>query len=216
MIIHRDIIQGSEKWHELRRGRPTASRFSDIITAQKGELSKSAKVYTAELIADCFIDPALFARLPTMWEERGVEMEPMARTAFTELTGLKLDVVGFITRDDQVVGCSPDSLVLDEAGNPISGLELKCPMPKTHVQYVMEGTLPDDYKQQVHGSMAVTGLDSWHFFSFYPGLRPFHIVVERDEYTKKVEDALDQFIIDYQAARAKAIPLLKTSTKEAI
>lgn len=215
MIIHRDIIQGSEQWHNLRRGRPTASRFSDIITAQKGELSKSAKTYTAELIADCFIDPALFARLPTMWEERGVEMEPMARAAFTELTGLALDVVGFITRDDQVVGCSPDSLVLGPDGQPISGLELKCPMPKTHVGYVIDGTLPDDYKQQVHGSMAVTGLDSWHFFSFYPGLQPFHIVVQRDEYTQKVSDALDQFIIDYQKARAIAIPKLQTKAHSA-
>ena len=209
MIIHRDITQGSEQWHNLRRGRPTASRFSDIITAAKGDLSKSAKSYIAELISDCFIDPALFARMPTMWEERGVEMEPMARAAFTELTGQKLDVVGFITRDDKVVGCSPDSLIVDESGVPISGLELKCPMPKTHVGYVIDGILPDDYKQQVHGSMAVTGLNSWHFFSFYPGLQPFHIVVERDDYTRKVSAALDQFIIDYQAAREKAIPNLR-------
>jgi exosortase/archaeosortase len=72
----------------------------------------------------------------------------------------------------------------------------------------MAGGLPDEHKQQVHGSMAVTGLNSWHFFSFFPGLQPFHLIVHRDAYTNKLSASLDQFLIDYAASRSAAIPKL--------
>jgi hypothetical protein len=72
----------------------------------------------------------------------------------------------------------------------------------------MAGGLPDDHKQQVHGAMAVTGLRRWDFFSYFPGLQPFHITVLRDAYTDKLAASLDQFIIDYAAAREAVKPKL--------
>jgi hypothetical protein len=76
------------------------------------------------------------------------------------------------------------------------------------VGWVMAGKLPDEHSQQVHGSMAVTGLNSWHFFSFFPGLQPFHIIVYRDAYTAKLSASLDDFLIQYAAARSAVIPKL--------
>src|SRR5690606_22020949 len=115
--------------------------------------------------------------------------------------GYKLQQVGFCTRMDEIVGCSPDSLILDDSGNYIAGLEIKCPAPATHVGYVLDDQLPDEYKQQVHGGMAVTGLNEWHFWSYFPGMQPFHKVVRRDAYTEKLSAALDEFVILYQKAR---------------
>lgn len=212
MTPYFDILQGSEQWHAVRRGRPTASNFDKIITARKGELSKGADAYISELIAECFVQDD--ERMPTFWEQRGLELEPQARKAFTELTGLTIKPVGFVTRQEdngvEIVGCSPDALVMD--GNVIiSGLETKCPKASTHVQYMRDGILPEAYIQQVHGSMAITGFDHWHFFSFYPGFQPFHLRVERDDYTEKLSAALDEFIIMYQEARASVIPKLKVT-----
>ena len=107
-----------------------------------------------------------------------------------------------------VVGCSPDSLIKD-GGEYVAGLELKCPSPYTHAAYIEEGVLPDEYKAQVHGSMAVTGLNQWHFFSFFPGLAPFHLVVHRDDFTDKLTAALDRFITEYGAYRAEMQPKLQ-------
>jgi hypothetical protein len=207
MIIHPLVVQGSEEWHALRRGRPTASRFKDIITAAKGDLSKSSSSYIAELIGECFV-PDWVDFLGNKYTDRGTELEPEARQAFDELTGFKTVEVGFVTRTDGIVGCSPDGLIAGPSGGYMSGLEIKCPSPKVHVGWIMAGGLPDEHKQQVHGSMAVTGLNSWNFFSYFPGLQPFHLVVHRDAYTAKLSDALDQFLIDYSAARSAVISKL--------
>ena len=161
-----------------------------------------------ELISECFF-PELTVFEGSFWTDRGEELEPIARNKFREMTGLAVKEVGFITRDDEIVGCSPDGLIVDESGKWIAGLEMKCPAPKTHVQYVREGVLPDAYKAQVHGSMAVTGLDRWHFFSYCPRVQPFHLVVERDEYTERLSKALDQFLIEYQKMMYEVRPKLE-------
>lgn len=208
MIVHEHIIQGSEDWFRIRKGKPTASRFSDIITAARGDLSKSSVRYIRELIGECFC-PDFIGWTGNKFTDRGTELEPEARDAFTQLTGLTVRQVGFVTRDDTIVGCSPDGLLTDATGNYVAGLELKCPMPATHVGYVLDGALPNEYKQQVHGGMAVTGLNEWHFFSYFPGMKPHHVIVKRDDYTAKLSAAVDQFLIEYQAYRAAVIPRLK-------
>ena len=210
MKIHKGFLQGSEQWFELRRGRATASNFKKIITPAKGEYSKQAASYMRDLLVECFTpDYAKF--LGNFYTERGIELEPDARKAFEEHTGLVTEQVAFVTSErwQHVVGCSPDSLIKNAAGEYVAGLELKCPSPFTHAEYIEEGVLPDEYKAQVHGSMAVTGLDEWHFFSYFPGLAPFHLVVTRDAYTDKLTEALDRFVIEYGAYRERMTPLLQ-------
>lgn len=211
MIIH-TAPQNSEGWFLVKKGRPSASNFDKIITAAKGLLSSSCDAYINQLIAECFC-PTFESFIGNKWTDRGLELEPEAREAFATHTGHTLKQVGFVTRDDQIVGCSPDSLIIRDE-TPVSGLEIKCPSPTVHVGYVRAGVLPDDYKQQVHGSMAVTGLNEWHFWSWYPGMRPFHVVVRRDDYTAKVKEALDDFLILYKQAREKAVPLLRVVSQE--
>jgi hypothetical protein len=204
MKIHKGFLQGSEQWFELRRGRATASQFSRIITAARGDYSKSAAGYMRDLLVECFTpDYAKF--LGNKWTDRGTEMEPEARKAFEEHTGLTVEQVAFVTSErwQHVVGCSPDSLIKGTNSDYLAGLEIKCPSPFTHAEYIEEGVLPDEYKAQVHGSMAVTGLDRWHFFSYFPGLQPFHLVVNRDAYTDKLTEALDKFVIEYGAYRER-------------
>jgi predicted phage-related endonuclease len=207
MIVMDNVQQGSERWFAMRRGRPTASNFSRILTAKKVELAAARWAYMDELIAECYW-PELNKWEGNFWTDRGEELEPIAREDFSKRTGMTVKQVGFITRDDGIVGCSPDGLIVDADGNWLSGLEMKCPAPKTHVRYVREGELPDDYKAQVHGSMAVTGLDTWHFFSYCPRLQPFHLVVERDAYTERLSKALDTFLIEYQEVLADVRPKL--------
>jgi len=213
MIIHPHTEQGSEAWFEARKGRPTASRFSDFITPAKCDLSKKATDFALELVAECFF-PHHAAFFGTPWTDRGVDLEAEARRAFEEHQGWAVEQVGFVTRDDGVVGCSPDGLIrgVDGTFETGEGVEIKCPAPKTHVRYVYEGVLPEEYRLQVHGSMAVTGLNQWHFFSYAPGVQPLHVIVRRDEYTEKLSRTLDEFLILYASLREKMIPKLMLST----
>jgi len=209
MKVFPKMIQGSEAWYAVRKGRPTASRFKDVITAAKAEYSKSATGYMQELIADCFTTD-VEAWTGNKWTDRGTELEPEARKAYGEHTGREVEEVGFCAHDNEFFGCSPDGLILD----PVTleycrGVEIKCLAPKGHVAAVAGGVLPDDYKAQVHGSLYVTGLPAWDFWSYCPGMRPFLVTVRPDEYTVKLGAALERFAIEYAALRAAIIPQLK-------
>ena len=181
MKIFHDLEQGSEEWRLIRKGKPSTSKLSSVITAAKGELSKSRTAYIRELIGECFA-PEWEEFAGNKYTDRGVELEPEARDAFVAETLLDVKEVGGVLADDGVSWCSPDGLIPNaNTGKIESGLEIKCPSPRVHIGYVLDGVLPNDYKQQVHGAMAITGANRWHFWSYFPGLRPFHLIVERDQ-----------------------------------
>ena len=208
MRVYRDIHQGTDEWKKLRKGKPTASRFSDIITAAKGDVSKSAGSYIRELIGECFA-PDYEYWSGNAATERGVALEESARRMFCDMFDVTVEQVGFVVADDGICGCSPDGLLTDTNGEPCAGLEIKCPSPKVHIGWVMDGGLPNDYKQQVHGSMAVTGLTEWHFFSYFPGMQPHHVLVGWNDYTEKLKESLAVFVHEYKSAHATMIPKLK-------
>jgi len=194
MKIWGNLTQGSEQWHAARTGKITASNAAKIITAG-GKPSGQREEYMIELISDCFA-PGQNAFQGNYATDRGTALEPLARESFTETTGIIIDEVGFVSREDGVVGCSPDGLAADGLGEYWCGLEIKCPLPKTHLRYLLDGTLPDTYKPQVHFSMMVTGLP-WHFWSYCPGMKPFHLKIEPDDYTRKLEAMVDDFVSEY-------------------
>ena len=52
MIIHADVLQGSEQWHALRLGKPTASAFDKIVTPKKCDLSAASHAYALRLVSE--------------------------------------------------------------------------------------------------------------------------------------------------------------------
>jgi len=201
MTVYPQIEQGSDEWLSIRRGRATASEFINLITPT-GRPSKSAEAYMVQLATECVVDnPQCFAgNKATEW---GHDHEEDARQAFTADTDIETEEVGFCISDfSPLVGNSPDALIRGEDGEYCSGLEIKCPYNvNNHVGYLLAGELPSKYKLQVHGSMVVAGFDSWHFMSYFPGLKPLIIKVERDEFTAKVEEALKSFAAEYEIQR---------------
>lgn len=206
MKICPDMEQRSEEWFRARAGRPTASQFSRLLTPT-GKDSSQWEGYAIELMAQC-IRPDEIGFEGNFHTDRGNDLEPEAREEFARIMGMSVGQVGFITRDDEVIGCSPDGLICGPNEAIIAGLELKCPLAKIHAGYLVEGKLPDIYRPQVHGGMAVTGLDFWYFMSYCPGLAPFIVRVERDAYTAKLSDALDRFLVFYSARRKEVMPML--------
>jgi hypothetical protein len=205
MNIWPDMEQRTEEWFKARAGRPTASQFSRLLTPT-GKDSSQWDDYALELAAQCF-RPDEIAWEGNRHTDRGEELEPAARELFAARMGLEVRTVGFITRDDEVIGCSPDGLVYQN-GRPVAGLEIKCPLSKHHARWLVDGVVPDTHRPQVHGGMAVTGLRWWYFMSYCPGLAPFIVRVEADAYTAKLTDALDRFLVYYAARRAEVLPRL--------
>ena len=196
-----DTPQRSREWFEARRGLPTASRFDKILTPATGKPSGQADGLINELIAESVLPPdeGLVPRFVSPEMEEGMKLEAEARCAY-ELEFAKGPVteVGFGIHDSGLFGGSPDALVGKDGG-----VEIKAPMAKTHIGYVRDGVLPDAYKLQVHGYMVVTGRTYWDFFSYSRHFPAFHIRVERDAFTEKLQGELFAFCARYNAERAK-------------
>lgn len=210
MKVFKDIIQGTPEWKLLRKARPTASCFSDIVTPT-GLPSKSAAGYVRELIAEAFC-PEYEYFAGNRYTEQGKALEPEARELFAKQSGFTLEQVGFCLSDDGVCGASPDSLIVD-AGEYVAGLEIKAPTPKSHVNWVLDGVLPAEHTAQVHGSMVVTGLRKWWFMSYFPGLKPLIVEVNWSPYTDKLAAAVASFVETYKAEMTRAVPLLKVEAQ---
>lgn len=206
MKIWPNVEQQSEEWFRVRAGRPTASQFKRLLTPT-GKDSTQWEGYAFELIDQCIRPGAIPPFAGNRHTDRGNELEPAAREEFARLMELAVEPVGFVTRDDGIVGCSPDSFVCRN-GKRIAGLEIKCPDGPKHAADLIAGVCPQEHFPQVHGSMAVTGLDHWYFMSYCPGYRPLIVRVDRNDYTAKLSDAIDRFVIYYSEMRKQVIPTL--------
>ena len=133
---------------------------------------------------------------------RGTEMEPLASEKFSEETGFAVDEIGFAKSIHGFFGCSPDGIM--ENGE---GLEIKCPRPSKLIQYIELDELPDEYKPQVHGSMAVTGAKAWWFVAWYPGFPLFKKRIERDQYTEDMLAGLIDYSAYYEKLAEKIVSL---------
>lgn len=138
---------------------------------------------------------------------RGNDLEPLARAAYEKQTGYSVTEVGLCIHDSGGFGCSPDGLIYSSItwgeGSFTHGVEIKCPIPETHAKYLLAGTLPDEYRPQVHCSLAVTGLQRWDFMSFCPGLPSLLVTVERDTYTERMLAGLLSLSAELEATRQK-------------
>lgn len=195
MIIH-NMEQGSEEWHGIRCGIPTASNFGKILSAT-GKPSTSASSYMDSLLADWLAGQPVDIVQSTLWMERGTELEAEARQAYSFITGNEVQQVGFCMEDGGRWGCSPDGLIGEDGG-----LEIKCPKASTLVGYYHMLRCPSDYRPQIQGCMMVTGRQWWEFFAYHPALRPLIVRVKRDdEYIKKQEEALTKFVEKMEAKK---------------
>lgn len=197
------------EWHDLRRGRPTASEFGKILTPVKRQLSASADEYIHELVG-ALVDShyphraEAFTSRATDW---GHAIENEARAWYWERLpkGQRVEQVGFCTTDDGRFGASPDGLIF-EGETPIGGLELKCPESKTQIARALgEKVVPSEHKNQIHGGMIVTGLPWWDYLSYHESKPESSILVRiyPDNFTDALRIALEQFWERFQSALAK-------------
>jgi len=203
--IFNDFPQGSPEWLQIRLGVVTASAFDRIMKVNFDVRDgQGYATYLYEKIAETLTGP--LPHYGGKATDQGHFLEPEALAFFEMETGIDTKRVGFVLGDDCRCGCSPDALIGED-----SGLEIKSPGPVNHIRYLHEGTLPADYAAQVHGSLYVTGRKEWHFMSYHRKLRPFHIVVKRDETIMgRIQKSLAKFYKDFDAT----IPLVE-SQKEA-
>lgn len=188
MEIIKDIQQRSDEWFKLKKGRVSASHAKDILSMTGA--TGSQKNYMLTLAGEILGGKKDNFESHDM--KRGTELEAEAREQYEWKSGNKVEEVALIFKDNKKrILCSPDGLIIDNK----TGYEVKCPKMHTHVEYLLKKRVPPVYFPQVQSSMYVTGFDKWVFMSYYPGLDPLIITVERDnEWIDKFHDELQSFL----------------------
>lgn len=214
-----DLIQGSPEWFAARLGIPTASMFRILITS-KGKIAnnKTVRNYALQLAAE---------RETGIIEEsyqgydmlRGHFQEVIARNIYSE----NLDPVaecGFIVRDfgSFKVGGSPDGLV-NLPNDDDGGIEIKSRLSKFQLETIINNKTPEEYIDQIQGSMFVSGRNWWDFVQYSNGM-PLYIerFEPNIEWQKLIIEALlnlESMILEYQLAyKQNAKELIKTEQIE--
>jgi len=159
-MIVADVIQGSEEWFAARCGVVTASNFGRVLTGGAGKTRASYM----RLLEQEILTGARAASYENEHMNRGRVLEPRARKAYEALTGRSVREVGIVYLDGRKrIAASPDGLIGEDGG-----LEIKCPLPKTHYEYLCGDAAPARYKAQIQGNLWVTGRQWWDFVSHAP------------------------------------------------
>lgn len=182
-----------------KAGHITGSRFSDMMTEGRGSKKwgvtskKLAIRIAAERLGLLGIDDDGYTSQSMQW---GKEQEPVAianyeRREFTEVHSQQ----AFQQHPEfEYVGCTPDGLIGSDGL-----LEVKNPDSENHLLHILNGKQIKEYKDQVQGSLWVTGREYCDFVSHDSRIKDkkyqLHITkIPRDnEYIEKMEKRYKEF-----------------------
>jgi YqaJ-like viral recombinase domain len=209
MTLHilTDLVQGSEEWHNARRGMITASVVGQLITPSTLKVANNDQ--SRSLIWE------LAAERITGWTEqsyvsadiwRGIDDEPRAVEHYAEHHA-PVERVGFMVRETSEgyrVGFSPDGLVGDDGL-----IECKSRKPKRHLQTILSNTVPPADMAQVQCGLFVSGRPWCDYISWCGGMPMWPIRVTPDEqWFAAIHAAVEAY---EQAARRMAAEYLRAT-----
>ena len=158
------IVQGSGEWLAQRRGKLTASRVADAFAKLKsGGWSKSRFDLMRELVAERMTDASIdrFVSPEMRW---GIDQELNAKAEVEEVTSKILVPATFVEHPSiEDFGATPDAYLGRDAV-----VEIKCPKTTTHLQYILNGTVPEEYRPQIIAQLACTKRTGALFVSYDP------------------------------------------------
>lgn len=203
-----DCIQGTEAWMKIRCGMPTASEFSKLLSGT-GKKSTSLPDYARRLAGEIYAAKPLDNFEGNQWTEQGIEREADAADEYALVTDSDVQLVGFVTDDNQKFGCSPDRLVDDDGL-----LEIKCLSVHKHIaalQYIAKnGDVPPEYRTQVQGEILVCERDWCDMYFYHPDLpSKQHRVRSDGDFQKQLLSQITAVL----AERDSIVKFLRGSTK---
>lgn len=173
-----DCQQGTPEWHAARAGIPTASEFSTVLVSKgrgKDGESVTRRRYIHKLAGERITgEPA--DSYTNQFMDRGHVMEPQAREDYAFIKDVDPQLVGFVTTDDGMAGCSPDSLIGEDGA-----LEIKTAAPHILLDHMFKGEFPPEHKAQTQGVLWVCEREWIDLLIYWPKMKPFIVRSRRDE-----------------------------------
>lgn len=215
-----DIEQGSEMWFECRRGLPTASEFSTVMSEGRADGHLPANIMDSMVKSGCSAEQlaaAVKAAKKSNSNPAQMRRQYMRRLAGEIVTGELAEQFsnahterGNAMEDEarETYAFIEDAEVTrvgfirngNKGASPDSliglngGLEIKTALPHIQIDRLEKGRLPPEHAAQVHGNIWVAEREWWDFCSYWPRLPMFKIRVYRDEeYIRKMASEVDRF-----------------------
>jgi predicted phage-related endonuclease len=187
---HYDIEQGTDEWHELRRGVLTSTAIKTLITPT-GKLANNdtTRSHVYEVAAQR-INGRTEESYTSFDMMRGHTEEILARDLYGKHYA-PVTECGFITNDSLgfAVGYSPDGLVGEDGL-----IEIKSAKAKIQVRRIVDGEIPNEHIAQVQTGLWVTGRKWCDFISYSNGMKMQVVRVEANEdYHELIEQAAKEF-----------------------
>lgn len=201
------VDTGSLSWAHLHVGVVSAGEADNLLTPKlKEKEGKAVQTYLYQKAAEVFRGKPLCDLSPkgaSSWQmDQGIMLEEDAIPYLEFAYDWEIKRGLFCTTDDGLAGCTPDGLIGEDIG-----LEIKCPEPHSHVGYLLNGGVPDQYAPQVAFSLYVTGRKEWKFVSFRKGFPALLVTVERDEETMEL---IDRVVKSFHAQLTTAVEKLRS------
>lgn len=205
LTIHPELIQGSDEWHDQRRGIVTASAVGKLITpktvrpASNPDSRSLTRLLVAERITG-WTDPTFIS--DDMM--RGIEDEPVARSKYAEHYE-SVKEVGFMTEDRWgfTIGYSPDGLVGDDGL-----IEIKSRRAKIQLGTILDQEVPIDNMAQLQCGLLVSGRNWIDYVSFCAGMPMWVKRVLPDE---KWFDAITEAVAELESNAAEMTSAYRVS-----
>lgn len=186
--IH-NVEQGTDSWHALRAGLPTASCFSAIMDRKKNGDPTAARQKYLYTLAGQRITGKIVETYSGGALERGKIMEDEARKFYVFQSDQTCEQVGFVTNSIWHAGASPDSLVGSEGM-----LEIKTKLPDLLLECLEADEVPEEHVAQCQGQLAVAQRAWVDLCCYWPGMPKFIKRIPRDEtYIAKLKIEVRQF-----------------------
>lgn len=215
-----DFDQGSESWFEARRGLPTASQFSVVMSEGRADGTMPNALIDALVKEGCSsaqlaaavkaakkknANPAA-TRAKYLRELAGEVLtgelsetfsnDHMARGSEQEADARRLYAF-HADAEPQLVGFVRNTIAgcsPDSLVGNNGGLEIKSALAHIQIDRLFKDALPPEHKAQVQGNLWICEREWWDFMSYCPKLPPLIKRVYRDEpYIAKLATAVRQF-----------------------
>jgi hypothetical protein len=194
MTLHEfpNVIQGSDQWHDQRRGIVTASVVGQLVTPKTKHVAANDKSRSIinQLVAERitgYTDPTYIGDDML----RGIDDELRARDLYAEVYERPVREIGFMVRKEDTwqLGFSPDGVVGDDGL-----IEVKSRRSKLHLATILADEVPAEFMAQCQAGLLVSGREWLDFISYSGGMPMWHKRVYPDPaWHEAITAAAEQF-----------------------
>jgi putative phage-type endonuclease len=156
-----DLEQRTPEWHAARLGRVGSSDAADMLATIKTGEAAARRDLRMRLVCARLTGRVEESGFVSAEMQRGTDLEPVARAYYEAETGSMVETIGYVQHDELMAGYSPDGFVGAEGA-----VEIKVPKTTTHLKYLRDGKIPNEYRAQLVHALLISGREWIDFVSF--------------------------------------------------